>query len=343
MKKYFVVISITVLASLPSSCLFSQTAALKADSVKQRSYKIFASIYGGFYHRLTGNASTPKSAFEVKTGILGFKNQFNEKVDASIMFDVSKTTRDIKQKYDTATITYTEGNNYTAYLKQADIHWKINRFAELTLGMLLSSQYLLTQDKFWEHRYMEYTFQEVSKYGYPADFGARVRLNPTENISVTLNMLNGDGPARWQDDKGKFLYSGDVEFRKSDNLTFRVYCDYKEAPGPTQKAQSVLNGFAGYIYKKIKLSAEYCLLHNVNYTSKDVWGYSAYAIYRFGKKFDFLFRYDSYQDVYLFLDNQYIIAGLQFEPEKNYFLSLNFRDQQPSKSSMLYLNFGAKF
>jgi len=342
MKKYFLISCICMIAV---SSLYSQTTATKKDSTdnKEKSWKVFGSIYGGFYHKLTASPTTAKSGFEVKTGILGYKNQFNQNVDATIMIDVSKTTRDIKNKYDTATITYTEGNNYTAYLKQAEIHWTINEYAELSLGMLLSSQYLLTQDKFWEHRYIDYTFQETSKYGNPADFGARIKLHPTENISVTLNMLNGDGPARWQDDKGKFLYTADVEYRKSDYLVLRIYGDYKEAPTPAQNAQSVLNGFAGYKYKNFKVGAEYSLVHNVNYLVKDIWGASAYAVYKFKRKFEVLARYDYFQDITLYKDNQYLIAGIQYEPAKNYFLSLNFRDSKPANISQIYLNFGAKF
>jgi hypothetical protein len=342
MKKYFLFCCINLFAVIT---LFSQNAGTKKDSTdnKEKSWKVFGSIYGGFYYKLKAAPNTAKSAFEVKTGILGFKNQFNEKVDATIVFDVSKTTRDIKDKYDTTTISYTEGNNYTAYLKQADIHWTINKYAELSLGMLLSSQYLLTQDKFWEHRYIEYTFQETGKYGNPADFGARIKLHPAQNISVTLNMLNGDGPARWQDDKGKFLYTADVEYKKSDYLVLRIYGDYKEAPTPAQKAQSVLNGFAGYVYKNCKVAAEYSLVHNVNYLEKNIWGASAYAIYKFKKKFQLLARYDYFQDITLYKDNQYLIAGIQYEPVKNYFLSLNYRNSQPTNISQIYLNFGAKF
>lgn len=328
-----------------SVSLFSQTPVVKQDSTdkKEKTWKVFGSIYGGFYYKLNEDYTSPKSAFEVKTGILGFKNQFNENVDATIMFDVSKTTRDIRNKYDTASISYTEGNNYTAYLKQADIHWKIKKYAELSLGMLLSSQYLLTQDKFWDHRYIEYTFQEVSKYGSPADFGARLKLVPFKKIFVTFNVLNGEGPARWQDDKGKFLYTGDIEFRKSDNLIIKVYGDYKEAPTSAQKPQSVINGFVGCVFKNLKMSGEYSFIHNVNYTSKEIWGFSVYAMYKFMKKFEVLARYDYLQDIVLYKDNQCLIAGLQYEPAKNYFLSLNYRDYQPSKTSMIYFNFGAKF
>ena len=325
--------------------LYSQTKEASKDSAvnKEKSWKIFGSIYGGFYHKWPSTYSSQKSGFEFKTGILGFKNQFNEKVDATIMFDVSKTTRDIKNKYDTATISYTEGNNYTAYLKQADIHWKINQYAELSLGMLLSSQYLLTQDKFWDHRYIEYTFQESSKYGYPADFGARLKLYPTEKISVSMNMLNGDGPARWQDDHYTFLYAGDIEYRQSDNLIFRIYGDCKQAPHKSQKNQSVFDGFVGYVYKNIKIGGEFSFIHNVNFLSRNIQGWSAYAIYKFKKKFELLARYDFFQDVILYKNSQYLIAGIQYEPAKNYFLSVNFRNSQPISTPQLYINFGARF
>jgi hypothetical protein len=322
---------------------FSQTNSQVQDTTKKpNAGKAFGMIYGGFYDKMARH-NKPKSGFEVKTGILGYKNQLAGNVDATIMFDVSKTTREIKSDNDSVNITYTEGNNYTAYLKEADIHWKIKPYAEFTIGMLLSSQYLLLQDKFWGHRYIEYTFQEVNKYGSPADFGARLKLNPTKKISVTFNVLNGEGPARWQDDKSKFLFTGDIEFRNTENQVFRIYADYKQPSSSALNVQSVINAFAGIGYKKFRFGADYSLIHNVNYSSSDVWGCSGYVIYKMMEKVELLCRYDSYEDIVFYDHYQFMLAGLQYEPAKNYFLSLNFRELLPDKTSTIYLNFGAKF
>jgi hypothetical protein len=323
---------------------FAGNPSMPVDTVKkekEKTWKVFGAIYGGFYSMY----NPPKSAFEVKTGILGYKNQFAENVDAIIMLDVSKTTRDIKNKYDTATITFTEGNNYTFYLKQAEIHWKIHALAELSLGQLLSSQYLLTQDKWWDHRYINYTFQEVIKYGPPADFGARLKLNPHKQISVSLCMLNGEGPARWQDDNSKYLYSADVEYRNNDSIVFRIYGDYREPTIKTAgaKAQSVFNFFAGYAISKFKFGAEYSYVYQANFSKKDVMGLSGYVLYKFLKKLEAIGRYDYYQDITSYKENHYLIAGIQYEPAKNFFLAANFREIWPAKSSQIYLNFGAKF
>lgn len=343
MKKYFCITCACYFIIIHAS-LFAQSTGVKQDSTekKEKTGKIFGMIYGGFYDKMA-KGSKPKSGFEVKTGILGYKNQFSDKVDATIMFDVSKTTRDISSNNDSVNITYTEGNNYTAYLKQADIHWKINSFAEFSVGMLLSSQYLLTQDKFWGHRYIEYTFQEVNKYGNPADFGVRLKLNPAKKISCTFNVLNGEGPARWQDDNSKFLLTGDVEYRNSDNQVFRIYYDYKQAPTSVQNPQSVINAFAGVNYKKIKIGIEASFIHNVNYSSENIYGSSVYTIYKILDKFELLGRFDSFQDIVLYDYNKFLLAGVQYEPAKNYFLSLNYRELWPTKMSQVYLNFGAKF
>lgn len=321
-------------------------STIPADTIKkEKTWKIFGAIYGGFYTNILKNYVFPKTAFEVKTGILGYKNQFAENVDAVIMLDVSKTTREIKNKYDTASISFTEGNNYTFYLKQAEIHWKIHPIAELSLGQLLSSQYLLTQEKWWDHRYMYYTFQEVNKYGQPADFGARLKLNPQKKISVSLCMVNGEGPARWQDNYSKFLYSADAEYRSNDSLVFRIYGDYRE---PTiiksgARTQSVLNFFAGYAINQFKFGAEYSYVYQANFSDKDVMGLSGYIIYKFLKKFEAIGRYDYYQDISTYKENHFLLAGIQYEPAKNFFLSINYREIWPAKIAQIYLNFGAKF
>ena len=326
--------------------LYSQTTEVKKDSTEKKekifSGKVFGNIYTDFYRKLNADYAPPKSGFEMKSAVMGYKTPLSEKVDATIMFDVSRTTRDIRSIKDSS-LSSTEGSNYTAFLKQAEIHWKINKFAEFSAGMLLSSQFLLTQDKFWGHRYLDFTFQETSKYGSPCDFGVRLKLNPIEKLFITFNMLNGDGPIRWQDENGKYLYSGDVEYRQSDNLIFKIYGDYKEAPSSAKYAQSVLNGFVGYVYKNLKLSGEYTFINNVNYTSKNIDGFSGYAIYKFMKKLEVLARYDNYRDIYSYKYTQYLIGGFQYEPAKNYFISINYRELLPSKFSTVYLNFGIKF
>ena len=317
----------------------------KDTAKKEKPWKVFGMIYGGLFTNITENYASPKTAFEVKSAILGYKNQFAENVDATIMLDVSKTTRDIKLKYDTTSVSFTEGNNYTFYLKQAEIQWKINTFLELSLGQLLSSQYLLTQDKWWDHRYIYYTFQEVCKYGAPADFGARLKWIPVKNIAVSASVLNGDGPSRWQDNNSKFQYCGDVEYRLKDSLVFKLYADYREplTSGNNVKPQSVFNFFAGYIVGQFRFGAGASYIYRADYMNKDASGASGYIIYKFLKKFEAFSRYDYFKDIKTFSENHFLLTGLQYEPAKNFFLSVNYRELWPEKTAQIFLNFGAKF
>ncbi len=346
MRTFQWIICVFLMLKLNLLCVHASSMGVIADSAKkEKTGKVFGAIYGGFYSNILTNYTAPKTAFEVKTGIIGYQNQFAENVDATIMLDVNKTTRDIKQKFDTATITFTEGNNYTFYLKQADIHWKINSMFELSLGQLLSSQFLLTQDKWWNHRYMYYTFQETYKYGSPADFGARVKWIPLKKIAVSICAINGDGPARWQDNDSRFAYSADIEYRSKDSLVLRVYADYREPIGidKTLKPQSVFNAFAGYIFKQFKFGVEGSYVYQANFTKKDAIGTSAYVIYKFLKKFEAICRYDYYQDIATFNENHFFLAGIQYEPAKNFFLSMNYRELWPIKTAQIYVNFGARF
>ncbi len=328
------------LIGISSNLLFAQDNQSIQDTLKkEKSGKVFGMIYGGGYHKLK-NYSKPKSGFEIKTGILGYKNQLSDKVNAVIMFDVSKTTRDIKS--DSISINYTEGNHYTVYLKQAEIQWKFVKYAELSFGMILSSQYLITQDKFWNHRFIEQTFQEVNKYGFPADFGTRLKLFLSQKVTFTLNMLNGDGPARWQDENGKFLFSGDIEYKYKEQI-FKIYTDYKQAPASSQKAQSIINGFVGINIKRIKLGTELCYIHHVNFSTTSIMGYSGFAFYKINPKLEILGRFDSFEEIVKYEQKKILLTGIQYEPINNYFLSINYRAYWPIKTAMIYFNFGAKF
>lgn len=327
--------------------LFSQSSTQIPDKEKA---VVFAQIFSGFYYALDGNV-VPRAAFQFNQGILGYKNQFSDKLGAKIMFDVTRTTH-IYNLYDNngnpVDIDYFEGSKYTAYLKLAEISWKVADFLDLKFGQLLNTQYLTFQDKFWGYRYIDVTFNERYRLGMPADFGIQADLKIADKLLIQTSVVNGEGPFRYQDKFGKFLYANNIQYIPLENLTLKVYGDLSPAMADTggYATKSVLAFFAGYKITKFRLGAEYTHVNNYTYLKNNkASGASVFGSIRVIDNWEFLLRYDQ-----LVIDTQvdkenisYWIGGIHYQPDPQLSVSLNLRGESWENAPYIYFNVGAKF
>ncbi len=324
---------------------FEQVIAqpISSDTSKFKQ-KVFGNIYTGFYYRLNKNI-TPRQAFELSTALFGYQAEMGEKVRATLIYDVSRTTDDISVS-DTSgqlmNVSYHKGSDYTAFLKQAQIDWSFAKDFELSAGQLLNQQYLTLQDKFWGYRYIVYTFQERYRFGSPADFGARISWNRKDKINFSIGVVNGDGAFNRQDSKGLMLYHTNLEIFPVKNLTVKFY--FNICPDNNLPASMVYSAFVGYKADKWKLGAEYNQVTHPDFSSgKTYSGYSVYCSYKISEKTDILLRYDLIENSAYYKNNQYIIAGIQYLPVKNFFISINGRYLLPEDEPQVYINTGIKF
>ncbi|MBI5539576.1 MAG: hypothetical protein HY951_05920 [Bacteroidia bacterium] len=344
MKKFKLLFLILVLFN--SITLFSQQLNVDSTIAKpQIKQKLFGNIFTGFYYGLNENL-LPRQAFEISTALLGYQVEIDNKVKATLIYDVTKTTSDISVK-DTSNnsleVNYFKGSDYTAFLKQAQIDWAFAKNFEFSVGQLLNQQYLTLQDKFWGYRYVAYTFQEKYKFGSPADFGARVTWRKPDKLNVSIGAVNGDGAFYKQDSKGLLLYNVNVEFFPVKNLTLKFFYDI--SPDGYLPARMVYSGFVGYKTEKWRVGAEYNQLIHPNYLMDKYYsGMSVYSGVKIYQKLEVIARYDFIERSALLKDNsQFAILGLQYEPAKNFFISVNGRMLNPAEIYQIYVNFGIKF
>ena len=313
---------------------------------------VFGRIYTGFYYSLDKDFKS--SGFDFTTGILGYSHKLSDKVNAILLYDVTRTTnlyfmRD--SNGDTLGLNYFEGSKYTAFLKMAQINWKIKPSLELSVGQLLNEQYLTVQDNWWGHRYVRVTFQEAYRYGMPADFGARISYKtPGEKVKLSVSAVNGDGPFKYQDAESKFLTSFNIEYSPIKKILLKLYSDI-EQPSSTLNGETnktVISGFAGYKSEKLMIGAELNFVNNFGFIKEDDYsGFSIYSSYNFMNKLSVFGRLD-FGNLTSTNTGHYGILGLQYEPEKNYFIAVNYRKIEYSLlsngfTSTINVNFGIKF
>ena len=341
MKNFYLIILILLMYSSLNAQVNNSDSTKNNIPPKQ---KFFGNIYTSFNYGLNENI-TPRQSFDLTTALLGYQAEINDKVKATLIYDVTKTTGDIQVKDSIGrpmSVSFFKGSDYTAFLKQAQIDWHFAKDFELSVGQLLNQQYLTFQDKFWGYRYITFTFQERYKFGSQADFGARLTWYKKDLVNLSIGTVNGDGAFYKQDAKGLLLYHLNAELIPIKNVTVKFYFDI--SPDQNKPARMVYSSFLGYKSDKFRIAIEYNYISHPDYISnKSYSGYSFYSSFKINEKIEVLARFDFIENSIYYKDSQYIIAGIQYQPAKNFFISLNGRDLIPEDQPQIYINFGLKF
>lgn len=343
MKVQKILIIILVSQLININWTYSNTITTSKDTIKNAEPgNFFANIYTGFYYRFNTDIK-PQTAFEFTTGLLGYSRNLSDNVKAILIYDVTRTTN-FSYTDSSGISNYFEGSKYTAFLKMGEIDWKINSLIELNVGQLLNEQYLTVQDKFWGYRYIAFTFQEIYRFGMPADFGARLKFNWNKKLMFSATVMNGEGPFRYQDSDGNYLYAGNLEITPNKNLIIKVYGDYMLPSDNNLFPRIAFSGFLGYRKDKFKIGAEYNEVFNQAYIEDlNYSGASLYSSYSINKKVDVIGRCDYLIDLGSIENGQYYLLGLQYSPAEKFYTSVNTRYNEFDDYFQLYFNFGAKF
>ncbi|MBN2173472.1 MAG: hypothetical protein JW731_05035 [Bacteroidales bacterium] len=328
--------------------LYGQNSSQLIEKPKE-SYA-FGQIYCNFHYTLNDHYD-PKAAFNFNQGIIGYKHQLAENLSGIIMYDVTRTTH-IFEITDTAgnalSYNYFEGSKYTAYLKMAEIKWDISDMFIFRVGQLLNTQYLTFQDKFWGYRYVDVTYQEKFRLGMPADFGAQLDFKWKNKLVNQFSVVNGEGPFRYQDINGKFIYLNNIQYYPTEKITLKLYTDYGPAhdTGVGFADKSVISGFVGYKIDKFRIGGEYSYVFNYNYADgTDFYGFSVYTGVVLSDYFQVLGRWDhlDLKTPDSTTGTNYYILGLQYEPVKPFTTALTIRYYSEGDIPSIYASFGLKF
>ncbi len=334
---FFLLLSI----SLPN---FAQDKTTKPQASKNQ-HHIFANIFTGGYYSF--NTQKPNAGFEVSTALLGYQYKKSDKLKFTLIYDVTHTTSNI-HVLDTAgnnlPVNFIKGSEYTAFLKMAELKWTFAKNLSFSAGQLLNEQYLTVQDKFWGHRYVLTTMQELYRMANPADFGMRIEYKNKEKFAISLGADNGNGPFYHQDSLAVIEYTSNLEIYLIDHLLLKAYTALTPATFETeQNLKTSFSGFIAYQQKRYKIGLEYSYTNHPSFLPTEFSGVSAFASFDVNSKINLFTRYDYVDKSPIVTYGNMALLGIQYQPEKNFFLSLNYRFWLPNQVQQLYFNIGAKF
>ena len=273
---------------------------------------VFANYHAGFGSR------NDLSGFEINRAYLGYLFQLSPNLNAKVVIDAAVAPEEsfmISQKKET-------------HIKNAQLTWADKGFT-INGGMIGVLQFRL-QEKFWEHRYVEKTFQDLYGMGSSADLGVSVEYNFTPRYTIDLSMTNGEGYKNLNMNN-KYRYALGMTFCPQKDLSFRIYGDIFQHT-LEGKNQRTLAFFAGYKCDYFSLGTEYNYQENNRFLSDmDYFGYSIFTTIPFQKKWNLIGRYDNIESKnvdnksWINYTGSMVIAGIEYIPMKNLRFALNYR------------------
>ena len=273
------------------------------------------------YHTDLSEDATQTSAFELKRAYLGYKYNFSDAISTKITLDVGSNSG---------------GSDYTAFLKVAQLDWKVASSVKLSMGLIGMKQFN-DQEKFWGYRYIFKSFQDQNGYGSSADLGINAEFKLSKNLKANFLIVNGEGYKKLQDEDGKQKVGGSLIFTPVKGLTTKIYADSQ--PSIDSDAITTISLFAGYKANNWRFGSEYNKLNNgKKYSSAeqdhDLDGLSFYVTYEINDKVELFGRFDQLSSNTLpgesetwnmSKDGNQIIGGVQYVPINGLSFSLNYQ------------------
>lgn len=329
MKK--ILLMIIVLSPLVA---FSQGREDQVNTKGQAHFKVFWN-----YHYDYTKDVDQVSAFELTRVYLGYKYTFNDKISAKITYDIGKNDA---------------GSKHTAFIKIAQLDYKINPSIKISMGLLGGKQYN-DQEKHWGYRYIYKTLQDENKFGPSADLGINAELEISKVLMANLFIVNGEGYKNLQDDNGNQRFGMSLIYNPSKLITTKLY--YDTHASENSKSLNNIAFFAGYKADSWKIGAEYNKMENgTSYKTAiddhNLEGISVYGSYMFNDKIEIFARFDEISSNTLNGQNSswnyekdgiLILFGAQYIAAKGVKFSINSRNfnyinDDIEDSSFIYFN-----
>lgn len=322
--------------------------AQKDSTVFKPSGKIIARAFIDYSTGLSSETNED-TGFDITRAFLGYNYKITPTLEAQVIIDGAAGKND--------------KGNYEVYLRNAYLRWRDYGFDVSVgeIGMLAFS----VQEKYWNHRYVLKSFQDLNKMHHSVDVGVTAAYEFNSMLSADITVANGEGYKNVKKN-GSTRYAAGLTFKPVKNVVLRAYGDIynkkdtlmrdklpEGVTGITYKNQYSMAVFAGYMDEHISGGVEYSRVFNKGFIDKkSYYGFSAYSSVKVAPKWRVYARYDNmdskspsnFTDPWNSNDGQLMIAGVEFQPFKQIKISPNIRNINPDRNkSEQYLFINLEF
>lgn len=231
------------------------------------------------------------------------------------------------------------------FLKHAYISWaNLVSDAKIYIGMQQTPNWSSYSEKYWGHRSVEKTIQDLHKLGSSADLGIGIAGSISDRYGYHLLLANGTGYTKPENDNYKKT-SALLWFKPGGNLIGTVYADFE--PISPDYSNSTISIFGGIKTDKILAGAEFFIRNNGDPVDGNVTGLSLFGTYKLSNGSIFG-RYDISDPNNLKKNDNinYIIIGYEHVVDKKLKILPNARSKKTGNADALlefHINFEFSF
>lgn len=301
----------------------------------------------------------------VITGISALNLGISQEITGKTFFHYSRPIGDdanssfgLKRVYLTATKMVSENITYkfqadvdyksspkNMYIKNAKVDWKINQ-GKIVIGMQGMNMFK-TQENTWGRRYIQKMSMDQFKYSSSADIGIGF-YKAMKSFGFSTLITNGNGYKNTENDDHKklslHLVYGEQKLNKNDgfNIGGSLSSENYDLDSLTTENKTVVGIFGGYSGKNIRGGIEWNQKNDtgLNITSQII---SLYSQYTLKPNLAIFIRHDGFSPNMdeSIEDKNYLIAGLEFSPDKGLVIAPNYRKE--GDNTELNVNFEFNF
>tara|TARA_B100001287_G_scaffold40476_1_gene29664 strand:- start:4905 stop:5897 length:993 start_codon:yes stop_codon:yes gene_type:complete len=283
--------------------------------------------------------------FELKRSYLGYSYKIDESFSAKVTFDVGSNDA---------------GSAYTAFLKIASLTWKVNEKTTINFGQIGTKNFKF-MEKNWGKRYIYKSVLDQNKWANAADLGITADYVFSKNISVDIQIHNGEGYKKIQSSNG-LMRGGLGVIYTSNDFNLRLARDIvpRENYGENNDVQTISTIAGMYKMSNLNIGGEYNIKENANsIIDNEQSAMSIYGSYKLNEKTSVFGRYDKLDsedalEAQWNIDNdgELTIFGIERKMTKGVTVAVNVQswkdanlDNEPEASaeSTLYINLEYKF
>jgi len=188
------------------------------------------------------------SGFGLSRTYFTYKSEISDELSFKFQTDIgqlSESEEDLAEDY-----------RWTAYLKKAQLDWKVNDGMKISMGMIGMNMFNV-QENTWGNRFVAKSAMDINKYSSSADLGFAIfkKLGP---IAASLLISNGEGYKNSRSDentkKSLQLLYGEKRLDKNDG--YNVGIVYSSLCDNSHDCLTVSGLFGGWSGSNIRLGAE---------------------------------------------------------------------------------------
>ena len=266
-------------------------------------------IGGVTYFDFFNSDKDDSTAFNFQRQYFSYADSISDDLQFTLVFDVGRT-----DKLDG------EDARLVAYLKKAQIDFKTS-LGKASMGLIGMNTHAV-QEKNWGNRFIEKSALDKNKYSTAADLGIGFSCLLKENLTMSVQMVNGEGYKQSQRDKYyKISFNttyGEVKLNNNDGYNAGIVYSTEG------KDTTMISTFVGFAGMGLRICGEYDMLTKGAVESNII---SVSANYGIKNNMDAFVRYDMFDDNDL--DNKngnnYLITGVVIKCNNGISVSPNMR------------------